>query len=388
MTESLKSNPSISLIDNKSGSNAVGVGNFKGIMLCNRPFAGTQGKANTTKSGDPASFTCGVVPEAIGQTVLPSSKEKYKIFRSKKDSVLSKHRRWLAELQKTKDTLEARYVDELNRKEEVKRNFIEHEAKLRAATRTIAAAAKEGASGDEGSTADSKSPSAASAGAGRPESTSPVHDNNNKISAKAQPKSRSKKPKWAMSEKEASAAEGKGDGSGDNDLDLDGDESALLEFAESLSFDKFMGDIEVKSIVEKLKKRITELERDVAQEGQRTADAEERAMKREMLAAMGEAAQLIESNDDKDSEAELAAAAKELLQGDEEMQNVHSSKSVTAMMKAARDKIVDEKGKGQVKPSFAANEPLIVVHDPSEGTRLEAKNAVSNLPYMHRNPAV
>lgn len=97
-----------------------------------------------------------------------------------------------------------------------------------------------------------------------------------------------------MSEKEASAAEGKGDGSGDNDLDLDGDESALLEFAESLSFDKFMGDIEVKSIVEKLKKRITELERDVAQEGQRTADAEERAMKREMLAAMVRLAFLFE----------------------------------------------------------------------------------------------
>jgi hypothetical protein len=43
MAESLKSGPSISLIDNKSGSNAMGVGNFKGIMLCNRPFAGTQG---------------------------------------------------------------------------------------------------------------------------------------------------------------------------------------------------------------------------------------------------------------------------------------------------------------------------------------------------------
>jgi hypothetical protein len=77
MTESLKSGPSISLIDNKSGGgNAVGVGNFKGIMLCNRPFAGTQGKANATKSGDSPSFACGVVPDTIGQTVLPSSKEK------------------------------------------------------------------------------------------------------------------------------------------------------------------------------------------------------------------------------------------------------------------------------------------------------------------------
>jgi hypothetical protein len=57
-----------------------------------------------------------------------------------------------------------------------------------------------------------------------------------------------------------------------------------------------------------------------------------------------------------EGDAELAAAAKELLQGDEEMQTVHSKQSVTVMMKAARDKIVDERGKGQAKPSYAANE--------------------------------
>jgi hypothetical protein len=39
-------------------------------------------------------------------------------------------------------------------------------------------------------------------------------------------------------------------------------------------------------IVERLKKRITDLERDVTQENQRTVDAEERAIKRELLAAM------------------------------------------------------------------------------------------------------
>jgi len=34
--------PSISMID-KSNSGAVGVGTYKGVMLCNRPFAGTEG---------------------------------------------------------------------------------------------------------------------------------------------------------------------------------------------------------------------------------------------------------------------------------------------------------------------------------------------------------
>jgi hypothetical protein len=66
----------------------------------------------------------------------------------------------------------------------------------------------------------------------------------------------------------------------------------------------------------------------------------------------------MESNEDKDNEAELTAAARELLQGDEEMQNVHSNKSVTALMKAARDKIVDERGKGVAKESFASGEVM------------------------------
>ena len=34
--------PSISMID-KTNSGAGGVGTYKGVMLCNRPFAGTEG---------------------------------------------------------------------------------------------------------------------------------------------------------------------------------------------------------------------------------------------------------------------------------------------------------------------------------------------------------
>jgi hypothetical protein len=43
------------------------------------------------------------------------------------------------------------------------------------------------------------------------------------------------------------------------------------------------------------------------------------------------------------------------------MQNVHSNKSVTALMKAARDKIVDERGKGVAKESFASGEVMNTV---------------------------
>ena len=91
--------PSMSLVENKG----VGIGNYKGVMLCNRPFGGT---ATSTKApisnADKNTFTCGVVAEPIGVNVTMSSKEKMKLRRPKKETVLTKHRKWLADLQKTK----------------------------------------------------------------------------------------------------------------------------------------------------------------------------------------------------------------------------------------------------------------------------------------------
>ena len=47
MTESsfgTRSGPSMSMIDSKSN---IGVGNYKGVMLCNRPFGGTAGNQSS-----------------------------------------------------------------------------------------------------------------------------------------------------------------------------------------------------------------------------------------------------------------------------------------------------------------------------------------------------
>jgi hypothetical protein len=38
---SLGAAPSMSLIDSSSGVMGMGMGNYKGVMLCNRPFGGT-----------------------------------------------------------------------------------------------------------------------------------------------------------------------------------------------------------------------------------------------------------------------------------------------------------------------------------------------------------
>jgi hypothetical protein len=85
------------------------------------------------------------------------------------------------------------------------------------------------------------------------------------------------KPAWSMTEK---AAEGQ-----DEELQL-GEEEQLLDFARSLDFDRYIGDVEVQAVMERLRRRIADLERDVAQEDTRSADAETRAALRAKLEQM------------------------------------------------------------------------------------------------------
>lgn len=61
------------------------------------------------------SFTCGVVSESPGTNVSISNLERKYPKRKKKETALTKHRKWLAELQKTKDRLENQYDEEINK---------------------------------------------------------------------------------------------------------------------------------------------------------------------------------------------------------------------------------------------------------------------------------
>lgn len=46
------------------------------------------------------------------------------IKRPNKDSVLAKHKKWLSELQKTKDRLEEQYLEETKKKEEAQQKVL------------------------------------------------------------------------------------------------------------------------------------------------------------------------------------------------------------------------------------------------------------------------
>jgi hypothetical protein len=64
------------------------------------------------------------------------------------------------------------------------------------------------------------------------------------------------------------------------------EEDELLDFALSLNYDKYIVDMEVKVMMDRLRKRIEELEKEVVVDEQRENDAELRAAKREMLEMM------------------------------------------------------------------------------------------------------
>lgn len=361
--------PSISLIENSVG---LGVGNYKGVMLCNRPFGGTSVTAGKQPGSEKTQFTCGVVPDAPGLSAPLANRDKF-LKRPKKDSVLTKHKKWLSDLQKTKERLELQYLEEMRQKEESLVKFQEHEKKMREATLGILKADEKSQSKSEES----------------PVTHSPQQKDDNNIDMKSDSKSLKNynKPAWAMTKEAADDAKTY------KEFDECDD---LIEFAKGLDFDRYIDDIEVQTMVEKLRKRIVELEKEVIREDQREADAEERANRRDMLELMG----LTESSlkNEKFSagnEEALAAlqAARQLLQEDEDMQGVHSTKSVSVLLKNAKEKINNVSksvAKGPTDPiEFkVTNEPVIVTYDPSEGTRLEQKNAIRNLPYMHRNPAV
>lgn len=192
------------------------------------------------------------------------------IKRPKKDSVLVKHKKWLAELQRNKERAEEEFLEEMRRKEESLQQFQEHQRKLREYSRTLL-----GTNELSSSIAESKNP----------ETNDAETKNSAKVDSLAKASSDAKeykgsvvsRPAWALTESNAELA---------SDAKKIREEDELLDFAKSLNYDKYIADLEVKLMMERLRKRIEELEKEVAAEDQREADADLRAARREMLELM------------------------------------------------------------------------------------------------------
>lgn len=75
---------------------AVSIGNYKGVMLCNRPFVGMVGTSKGVTASAKQAFVCGNVGDKLGTNVPISSKEKTITTdqRPKKETALQRHRKY------------------------------------------------------------------------------------------------------------------------------------------------------------------------------------------------------------------------------------------------------------------------------------------------------
>lgn len=161
------------------------------------------------------------------------------------------------------------------------------------------------------------------------------------------------------------------------------DEDDLMQFAKGLDFDKYIDDLEVKTMMDKVQARILELEKASSEERIRDAEAEQRAVARAIMEAKGEeSADMFEAEGKSEAYDEAYAAAKGLLAESDVLKGVHSTKSMAQVYKSNKEA---KGGGGDDKPT---GEPKIVTHQNDDGARLENKSNPSNLPYIHRNPAV
>jgi hypothetical protein len=359
----------------------VNIGNYKGVMLCNRPFAGVAATSKANQKVAPSAFLTGVPTQSIGANI-PINKEHHVVVnRTKKHTALSRHKKWLADLQKTKDQLEGEMMAEEEFKADKKAAFMDRERKMRAAVRGIDAESKYDDDDDDYAESEAKG------GYGS------ADDYDSDVEERAPPKAAAKKeakqskPMWARTEEAAKEVE---------DEEDEDEAEKLLNFAAGLDFDKYVDDLEVRAMMDQVKARVDELEVAIAEEDDNATRKEELAEAKEQRAELekmltgrsGKAlgaltqANLDSYNSDGDEEEDYAAQDDDLMSVAESVlstSRVHSKQSAKAMVQAAKKRVE--------VPQMKLAAPRVVIHN-EEPTRLTKKNDPSNLPYMHRNPAV
>jgi hypothetical protein len=246
-------------------------GNYKGVMLCNGPFGGFAVATKVPQSDGKVSFATGLVAQQVGVPMVGFNSRMRSTKRSKEDTVLTKHRKWLADLQRRKDTAELILVKEITAKEEAKQRFSAHEAKMRALIKqklllqgckdleNVTKCIRADPVGME-TQAEAKHEHMSYAYAEREknfdvkslEEALPLSP----LASSVLPSSKSagKETERAAEGMKLSAAIDKGD------------EDDLLNFADSLDFTKFIDDMEVHSMIRRLQRRIGELENEVKSE--------------------------------------------------------------------------------------------------------------------------
>lgn len=200
-----------------------------------------------------------------------------------------------------------------------------------------------------------------------------VRNNNN---------SKTSRPMWALTKASA-----------DEKLECMEDEEAddLIDFANNLDIDQFMDDVEIKARIVQVEQQLAQMQSIVDYE-----DAEEKKSEREQQRLDDKSAGALNANDlarfDRmngggrsggDDDDDAMSVASSVLSECKSIRSVHSMRSVAALTRRMESKLLDA-----ASESNGPVNPRVVTIDEEQGARMLIKNHPSNLPYIHRNPAV
>lgn len=449
----LSERPAGSVLGGSVTAAGPSLGNYKGVMLCNRPFGGVAAAARDSADAGAAAvaagrFVTGAVKTELGYAAPQRVRDVVVVRQAKKKTALSRHRRWLADLQRTKDNLEQQYMAGVQHKEDASRRFAEREAKNRHTSLGVSGALRHGTLHDtsdnnensetkqhtadvEEHVYDAEAESKQAAKLTLPRVLKSVDDADIGLSStsaiqlrKAHNKAskRKVKPLWALTQTDAAAVEAQAE---ENEV------NELLAFTKDLDFDKYIHDAEVQIMIDQVKRRIQELEKqeaideqhpEVDDDGTGVADDDDDATvldsidhdelrddalgKRIMrltdanLKRIGHTKQQQQQqhgddyNDD-DAESILSLAKTVLSEGGRSVRTIHSIKSLAAVVSKSQTKlgcINETTAAAAADTASNAMETAVnvrmILHKEDGGLRLGGKNTVSNLPYIHRNPAI
>lgn len=400
---------------NGGASAGVSIGNYKGVMLCNRPFAGVAAAAHKAVgggSGGNVPFRSAVIPhEPIGLNPSRERRAFIKMDRKKKNSVLSRHKKWLKQLQKAKEQFQQQAEEEEQKQENKRMRFAAQQAALRAEVRnTLEVGVGEA---DMMEMAASKLADVQDANdreitkeiqkINEYEQKNEENEEQNNSAWRDEQRERQlgdmrSKPAWALTAQQKDVLE-------------DEEADDLMDFAQNLDVDKYLDDLEVRAALESVRNRIRQIEvaeDDDAQEGGENLDKNyeskyddgdnyvkankgkgkvkrTRLTKDALAAFAGDGA----SKDNVDDDARSVAShmtARSVLSDVKSLRGIHSAKSLAQLAK----QVNTAKGGGALAaiPEVPFIPPRISIVDDKKGIRDEIKNQPSQLPYIHRNPAI
>ena len=393
---------------------AAEAGNYKGVMLCNRPAEPTSAAQHMlTPSVDAPSFRpVGLPAEPLG--LNPAKENLVSNVAAMHDEAarrragsqgphrtnfLNKHKAWLHEMGKKKAELNAELQSSAMAAEEKRSKFVAYTRSLRQAVRARAAELDDlGILHAEPHLSKSEY---------QPPASAPAAPSPPPMPMPPPPASKSggpSKPAWAMTEEEADDME-------------DAEALALVDFAKDLDYDSYIDDLEVRQALQVIRERIDtqkaleavaadveDSEAALAEAGgdwraqflsewNGDDDAKSTASKRapiprETFADDPNAQPEWDSSTnagDRDRggvSASTRAMAEQLLAENPEMKTKHSVKSLSAIVDKAQTKGLGGLTEEQLPPLRV----VTIVENPKVSAYKEVD--ASNLPYLHRNPAI